>query len=107
MADSQHAEQATAFQHILSYANVRGRGKRVPVWLVCGNPSISQRLYQQRDGEGSVWAVMLMLQGGGLTRQQVLQSQYHISMHKEPISADKVEVKESMCRTLLRACGNG
>jgi hypothetical protein len=60
MADSQHAEQDTVFRHKLSYANVRVRGKRVPVWLVCGNPGISQRLYQQRYSEGGVQAVMLM-----------------------------------------------
>jgi hypothetical protein len=50
---------------------------------------------------------MLMFQCRDLTRQRVLQRQYHIGMHKEAISADKVGVKESMYWTLLRAGGNG
>jgi hypothetical protein len=36
-----------------------------------------------------------------------LQRQYRAGMHKEATSADKVGVKESMCWTLLRACGDG
>ena len=58
--------------------------------------------------EGGVRAVMQLMFGcGGSASQWVGQRQYRAGMHKEAIPADKVGVKESMCWTLLRACGDG
>ena len=140
MADSQHAEQETAFQYKLSYANIESistdtkllrEGARCSSSssinalqeclgnahqcdrLARGDPRIFQRrchTTSARDtkSEGGVRAVMqLMLGCGGSASQWVVQRQYRAGMHKEAIPADKVGVKESMCRTLLRACGDG
>ena len=68
MADSQDAEQDTAFQQKLSYANIGSI-------FTDTKPRISQRLYQLeiQKSEDGVRAVMLMFQCGDLTHQRVWQ----------------------------------
>jgi len=79
MTASQHAERETAFQHKFGYANIE---------------SISIDTNPLREV-------------AALTSQRVIQRPYCAGMHKDATSADKVGVKETMCWTLLRACGNG